>query len=271
VRDNNIRRVGVIGLGKMGDPIARHLKRGGYEVSGFDVSEQAAQKGRANGIDVRPDPASVASDSDLVLVLTAYESQVEAVLFGADGVASTGRNGLVIGIGATIAPNSARRIAEQLASRGMVALDMPICRGEPAAEAGTLMLIGGGEKATFERCRAALATFADTIAYLGGPGTGQVGKMVNNLILWACISANHEGLGLGEALGVDREAMRDMLLQSSGANWALETRIADYPMPWAEKDMTIVAKEADDLRRSVPLCGVVKEVVKSIKVARGDW
>ena len=269
--DNEIKKVGVVGLGKMGEPIARHLRRGGYAVSGFDVSAAAVARGRDDGIDMRASPGAVAADSDLVLVVTAFEAQVEDVLFGRDGIASTGRKGLAVGIGATIAPQSARRIAERLAKDGIVALDMPICRGEPAAEAGKLMLIGGGDKDTFERCRKPLSTFADTIAYLGGAGTGQVGKMVNNLILWACISANHEGLGLGEKLGVDREALRDMLLQSSGANWALETRIAEHPMPWAEKDMTIVAKEADDLRVSVPLCGVVKEIVKGIKVARGDW
>ena len=267
----SIRRVGVIGLGKMGDPISRHLKRGGYDVSGFDVSEAAVRRGRENGIDMRASPGAVAADCDLVLVLTAYEAQVDDVLFGPDGIASAGREGLAVGIGATIAPSSARRIAERLDGRRMIALDMPICRGEPAAEAGKLMLIGGGDKTTFERCRPPLSTFADTVSYLGGPGAGQVGKMVNNLILWACISANHEGFALGTALGVDREALRDMLLLSSGANWALETRIADHPMPWTEKDMTIVAKEADDLRLSVPLCGVVKEIVKGIKVARGDW
>jgi 3-hydroxyisobutyrate dehydrogenase-like beta-hydroxyacid dehydrogenase len=94
--------------------------------------------------------------------------------------------------------------------------------------------------------------------------------MVNNLILWACISANDEGLRLGERLGVDRRAMREMLLQSSGANWALESGAGDRPMPWAEKDMMIVLAEADAARMSLPLCGVIKEVIKGIKVARGE-
>ena len=94
--------------------------------------------------------------------------------------------------------------------------------------------------------------------------------MVNNLILWACISANDEGLRLGEQLGVDRRAMRAMLLQSSGQNWALESGAGERPMPWAEKDMMIVLQEADAARMSLPLCGVVKEVIKGIKVARGE-
>ena len=267
----DITSVGVIGLGKMGDPIARHLLRAGFAVSGFDVSPEAIAAGERHGVTMLASPREVAANSDLVIVLTAYESQVEAVIFGPHGIAESGRAGLIVGVGATIAPSKMQHIAGSLKQRDMVALDMPICRGEPAAEAGKLLLIGGGEKAAFERIRPVLSTFADAISYLGEAGAGQVGKMVNNLILWACISANHEGLALGEKLGVDREAMREMLLSSSGQNWALETRIADLPMPWAEKDMMIVLKEADDMRMSVPVCGVVKEVIKGIKVARGDW
>lgn len=267
----DIKSVGVIGLGKMGDPISRHLLRAGYDVSGYDVSPEAVTTGARHGIAMLASPREVAARSELIIVLTAFESQVEEVIFGPQGIAGSGRSGLIVGVGATIAPTKMQHFAGLLKQCGMVALDMPICRGEPAAEAGTLLVIGGGEKAAFERSRAILATFADTVSYMGEAGAGQVGKMVNNLILWACISANHEGLALGEKLGVDREAMRDMLLSSSGQNWALQTRIADLPMPWAEKDMMIVLKEADDMRMSVPICGVVKEVIKGIKVARGDW
>jgi 3-hydroxyisobutyrate dehydrogenase-like beta-hydroxyacid dehydrogenase len=95
--------------------------------------------------------------------------------------------------------------------------------------------------------------------------------MVNNLILWACISANTEGFKLGQQYGVDASAMRDMLLESSAHNWAMETQIDKQPMPWAEKDMMIVLGEADRLRLSLPLCGTVKEVIKGIKIERGDF
>ena len=82
------------------------------------------------------------------------------------------------------------------------------------------------------------------------------------------ISANEEGLKLGAALGVDREALRAALLDSSAANWPLATRAEEKPMPWAEKDMSIVLKEADAVRMSVPLCGVVKEAIKTVKIER---
>ena len=144
-------------------------------------------------------------------------------------------------------------------------LDIPLCRGEQAAERGKLLIMGGGDKSVFDACRPAFAAFADSVFHLGALGAGQVGKMVNNLILWACISANDEGLKLGNKLGVERDALREALVASSASNWALASRIEEQPMPWAEKDMTIVLKEADRLRMSVPLCGVVKEVVKTVK------
>ncbi len=266
-----IRSVGVIGLGMMGRPIARHLLAGGFAVTACDIDAAAAETVRGFGAAIAGSPRAVAEAAELVIVLTAFEQQVEQVLFGPDGIATAGRAGLVVAIGATIAPTAMRAIAARLEALGIVALDMPICRGERAAEDGALMVIGGGPAAAFERCRAAFATFASDISYLGEAGAGQVGKMVNNLILWACISANHEGMLLGERLGVEREAMRDMLLRSSGQNWALQTRVAELVMPWAEKDMMIVLNEADRARLSLPLCGTVKEVIKGIKIQRGDF
>ena len=132
------------------------------------------------------------------------------------------------------------------------------------------MIVGGGDKAAFERCRPVFSAFADSVFHLGPAGTGQTGKMVNNLILWACISANYEGLKLGETLGVDRAAMREMLLASSAENWALRSGAGERPMPWAEKDMMIVLAEADTARLSLPLCGSIKEVIKGIKIERGE-
>jgi 3-hydroxyisobutyrate dehydrogenase-like beta-hydroxyacid dehydrogenase len=153
---------------------------------------------------------------------------------------------------------------------GVTLLDIPLCRGEGAAEAGTLLVMGGGDRAAFESCRPAFACFADAIHHLGPVGAGQVGKMVNNLILWACISADTEGLRLAESLGVALGPLREALVDSSAGNWALANQIWRFPMPWAEKDMGIVLREADEARLSLPLCGVVKEVVKAIKIGRGE-
>ena len=93
--------------------------------------------------------------------------------------------------------------------------------------------------------------------------------MVNNLILWACTAANDEGLRLGEALGVDAARLRQALHHSSAQNWSMDNRAEHSGMPWAEKDMTIVLAEADLARLSLPLCGTVKEAIKSLKIRMG--
>ena len=266
-----VKAVGIIGLGKMGDPIARHLSAKGFSVSGYDVSPAALDRAKKHGIRIAASPAALTAVSDLVIVVTAFEDQVNDVLFGNNGVVESPETGKFIAVAATISPTAMRNFGERLEEKGMLPLDIPICRGEPAAEAGKLLIVGGGDTKAFQLCRPAFSAFADAIHHLGPIGAGQVGKMVNNLILWACISANYEGLKIGEKLGVNREAMRTMLLDSSAQNWPLQTRIADLPMPWAEKDMMIVLNEADAARMTLPLCGVIKEVIKGIKVERGDY
>jgi 3-hydroxyisobutyrate dehydrogenase-like beta-hydroxyacid dehydrogenase len=267
-----LRSVGIVGLGKMGLPMARHLAQKGFDVTGFDVNPAAAAKARAVGAKIVRSPAQVAAASDLVIVIVGFDSEVNEALFGSNGIMEGARPGLTVAIASTISPSTMRDLPERAArSRKRVTfIDAPLCRGEPAAEAGELLLLGGGDKIAFERCRPAFETFSSSIHYLGGLGAGQAGKMVNNLILWACISVNDEGLKLAAALGVEQEPLRQALLQSSARNWALEMHLVDLPMPWAEKDMSLVLHEADDARVSLPLCGVIKEVIKGIKIERGQ-
>ena len=265
-----IGRVGVVGLGKMGGPLARHLAAGGFGATGCDVNAAALAAAREHGVEPAASPAALARRSDLAIVAVGFDSEVERVVFGDDGLLAGARPGAVIAIASTVAPATMRKIAARARSADCAFLDIPMCRGEQAAEDGELLLMGGGDQAVFDACRPAFETFAGAIHYLGGLGAGQVGKMVNNLILWACISANHEGIRLAGALRVSREPLRAALLESSAANWALDVDMADRPMPWAEKDMTIVLKEADDARLSLPLCGALKEVIKGIKIELGQ-
>jgi 3-hydroxyisobutyrate dehydrogenase-like beta-hydroxyacid dehydrogenase len=264
-----VRRVGIIGLGKMGNPMARHLRKAGFDVSGYDIDAAARSTAQPLGIGIATNPGAVAEQSDFVIVVVGFDKEAETVLLGADGIASKARRGLIVGIASTVAPRTMHRLATRLADSGIVLLDMPITRGEPAAEAGELLVMVGGDAAAFEACKPALQSFASSIFHLGDLGAGHVGKMVNNMILWSCISANFEGFKLAQGLGVDLERLRTALVESSASNWALQTQIDRFPMPWAEKDMRIVLSEADRLRLSVPLCGVVTEVVKAVKIERG--
>jgi 3-hydroxyisobutyrate dehydrogenase-like beta-hydroxyacid dehydrogenase len=266
-----IKRVGVIGLGKMGLPIGRLLNQRGFTVFGYDVALPALKAAAAVGIQPVNSPKAVAASSDLVIVAVGFDAEVEAVMFGESGLVAGASDGAVIAIASTIAPQTMKSIAARLPKQPAVTLlDIPLCRGEDAAQTGKLLIMGGGDKAAFEDCRTAFSAFADSVFHLGAVGAGQVGKMVNNMILWACISANEEGFKLAGGLGVERERLREALLASSAANWSLATRPEEKPMPWAEKDMTIVLKEADALRLPLPLSGVVKETIKSVKIER-NW
>jgi 3-hydroxyisobutyrate dehydrogenase-like beta-hydroxyacid dehydrogenase len=259
--------VGIVGLGKMGLPMGRHLLASNFRVLGYDVHQAALAKGAALGFETVESLAALGERCDVVLVVVGFENQVEDAVFGKDGLLTNPKKDLVIVISSTVSPTYMRGLAERVGNVAL--LDAPLCRGEVAAENGTLLVMAGGAAATFETCRPVFAAFADSIHYLGSAGAGQVGKMVNNLILWACISVNDEGLKLARELGVEQEPLRQALLKSSAQNWPLETLLMQRDMPWSEKDMTIVLAEADGAGISLPLCGSIKEVIKGIKIERG--
>lgn len=267
--DNKIESVGLIGLGKMGGPIARHMLAKGFSVAGYDVNVDSLAAATASGVIGTSAPAEVAEQSDVTIVVVGFDSEVEQVIFADDGLLSGAKPGSIIAIASTVAPHFVKRLPERFGDKDVRLLDIPLTRGEQAAEDGKLLILGGGDQEAFERCRPVFESFSDAIFHLGPLGAGQVGKLVNNLILWACMSANFEGLKLAERLGVDPEPLREALVESSAQNWSLETRAEEKPVPWAEKDMTIVLKEADGARISLPLCGVVKEVIKGLKIERG--
>jgi 3-hydroxyisobutyrate dehydrogenase-like beta-hydroxyacid dehydrogenase len=258
--------VGVIGLGKIGRPIARHLAAAGYPVFGYDPDPAAAAA--TSGVTITATCADLAGASDLILVCVGFEDEVEQAVFAADGVlAGAGRNA-VLAIASTVAPNYMMALAGRVKKHGLDVVDIALARGEKAAEDGKLLVLAGGPANVLDRCRPVLETFSDRQFRLGDVGAGQVAKAVNNMLLWTCLCANVEGMDFAEAFGIDREILREALQHSSGANWALATRADERPALWAEKDMMIVLAEADAARVTMPVSGTVKEAIKAFKIAR---
>jgi len=264
-----IKTVGVIGLGAMGRPMSRHMIKAGFTVLGYDPDQNARTRAGEVGVKLLASPKEVARQSDFVIIIVGFDKQVETVIFGDDGILAGTHQGLIVGLGSTCSPSYARELADRLQGRGISLVDMPLTRSAEAAESGTMLVMGGGDPEIFEMCRPVLKTFATDIFNLGPFGSGQVGKMVNNMILWACMAANDEALQFGEKLGVDQESMRAALVLSSAANFSLIERADTRPTPWAEKDMVIAQQEADKLRFSIPMGALVKEMIKSFKVKRG--
>src|SRR3954447_20320050 len=156
-----VRRVGIIGLGKMGHPMGRHLQKAGFEVTAYDIDALACSAAQRSGIAIAANPAAVAQASDFVIIVVGFDK--EAVLLGRDGIAGAARPGLIVGIASTVAPRTMERLAGRLADTGIVLLDMPITRGEPAAEAGQLLVMVGADTQAFEACKPALESFASSI------------------------------------------------------------------------------------------------------------
>jgi 3-hydroxyisobutyrate dehydrogenase-like beta-hydroxyacid dehydrogenase len=263
------RQIGILGLGAMGRPMARHLIAKGFRIAGCDSSVSACERAAALGVVIVGTPRELAARSDAVLIVVGFDAQVERATFGANGIREAGRPGLIVAMGSTIAPSYARDLAKRLEGSGIVLLDMALTRGEPFAETGTMLILGGGDDAAFAACQPVFRCFASDIFHLGPFGAGQVGKMVNNLILWACMSANDEGLRLGAALGVDTEKLRGALTHSSAENFSLSARADERPTPWAEKDMRIALQEAAAAGLSLPLSALVKDRIADFKRRKG--
>jgi 3-hydroxyisobutyrate dehydrogenase-like beta-hydroxyacid dehydrogenase len=264
--------ISVIGLGRMGLPMARHLITAGYQVVGFDVAEARQQAARELGAEVVASAAEAARKSVAALVVVGFDDQVsEAVADPAGGLLAGAAEGFIVAICATVDSATSTSLDKVARDRGVIVVDATLCRGEPAADDATLLVMYGGPQATFERLDPVLSTVAQDVYRLGEVGAGQVGKMLNNYLLWNSVVANYEALRLGGRFGLDLTALRESLLLSSGNNWALETWLRSRPMPWAEKDMAIVMRHADEARLPMQSAGLVREEIKRIKVVKNAW
>jgi 3-hydroxyisobutyrate dehydrogenase len=142
-------------------------------------------------------------------------------------------------------------------------LDTPVVLGQEAANNGTLTIYVGGDETAFERAMPVLSAFGRQVLYLGASGNGQIAKTINNMLLWACMTANFEALGLAKSLGADIPRLVAALGQGSGANWSL-SRWGKSTGKWSEKDMDVALELAQDVRTPVPLAGLVDQLIKQI-------
>ena len=261
---NGKERVGIVGAGRMGLAMLRHLVKKGYAVTVCDISDKQREAARAIGATIVAMPAEVGKASDIVILGVGYDDEVEDVVFGANGLRDTMAPGAIIAVSSTAKPDNMKALAERIAAKGIAVVDAPICRGRFAADEGTLLALVGGNADVVARIRPVYATFASDIVHLGEVGNGQVGKAINNLMLWFNAVGVMEAGRLAEKTGVDLVTLRDALLTSSAASDSLKEwdRVS---FTWALKDMQIVTDMADKAGLSLPLTGAIKEVVKEAR------
>ena len=261
---NTKERVGIVGAGRMGLAMLKHLIKHGYAVTVCDISEKQRDAARALGAVIATTPAEVGKASDIVVLGVGYDDEVNDVVFGKNGLAETMVRGSIIAVSSTAKPETVKAVAARVADKGIEVLDAPICRGRFAADAGTLLALVGGKGDVVSRARPVYGTFASDIMHLGEVGHGQVGKTMNNLLLWVNAVGLLEAGRLAETTGIDLVKLREALLISSGASDALK----EWDMisfTWALKDMQIVADMTDQAGLSLPITGAIKELVKEAR------
>jgi 3-hydroxyisobutyrate dehydrogenase len=261
---NKKERVGLIGAGRMGLPMVKHLVKHGFDVTVMDISRDNLAKAGELGATAAATPAALGKNVDFVILGVGYDDEVNQVVLGQDGLLETLAEGTIIAVSSTVAPDTVKALKEQAAKKGVGILDAPICRGRWFADEGKLLALFGGDDAVVERGRKVYETFCSDIVHLGEVGHGQVAKAMNNMLLWITSIGLIEAGQIAASTGIDLVKLREALMMSSGKSQALEDW-EQTTFTWALKDMQIVSKMTDQAGLSLPLTGAVKELVKEAR------
>jgi 3-hydroxyisobutyrate dehydrogenase-like beta-hydroxyacid dehydrogenase len=242
----------------MGLPIIGHLARKGFRTLATDLDPAKRPAAEERGATWATNARALGRECDYILVCVGFDREVRALL---EDDLRDAKPGCVCAILSTIHPRTVQELAK---AATLEVIDSTVCRGGDAADRGTLLSFVGGPTETFERIKPVLQAYSSDVVHCGPVGSAQVAKAVNNLIMWACLVADHEGLALAQRYGVDVEALRHALCMSSAANAALE-KWGTQTMAWAEDDMAIVAEMAADCGIALPQAGVTREICRALK------
>jgi 3-hydroxyisobutyrate dehydrogenase len=266
--------VGIVGIGQMGLAMVKHLRRNDYDVVGYDVNGEQCQAAAEFGATIATAPAEVARRARFTIIAVGYDDEATQVILSDNGLLAGAAAGSIIAVSSTCTPKHVKLLAEKVREGGCILVDAPICRGGQAAEAGTMLGLVGATLEAFERTKPIYSAFCSDIALLGDVGAGQFGKAINNFFLWTNGMALIEAGRLGEAYGMDLVKLRDALMISSGGSDALKNW-ENVSFIWALKDMQIVSKISDESGLSLPMTGMIKELVKDgLRIKRSnppDW
>ncbi|MFL1403757.1 3-hydroxyisobutyrate dehydrogenase [Marinobacter sp. M1N3S26] len=217
-------KIGFIGLGNMGAPMASNLLKAGHELTVFDLVPAAVEKARAEGATAADSIAAVAgSDVELVITMLPAAKHVKAVYLAEDGILANVARGVHLIDSSTIDPMTSRDVAAQAAKQGNPMLDAPVSGGTGGAQAGTLTFMVGGEDSEFAFARPVLENMGRNIVHCGAAGNGQVAKMANNMLLGISMIGAAEAMSLGVSMGMDPEVLAGVINTSSGRCWSTDT------------------------------------------------
>jgi 2-hydroxy-3-oxopropionate reductase len=271
-------RVGFIGLGIMGKPMARHLLDAGFPLTVHSRSPGPVDELAGAGATRASSPAEVAAASDVVVTMLPDTPDVELVLFGPDGVAAGAATGSLVIDMSSIDPIPTRSFAERLAAQGVDMLDAPVSGGEKGAIDAALSIMVGGSPEAFLRATPLFAAMGRNIVHVGPSGAGQIAKACNQLVVAATIEAVAEALVLAERAGVDAAKVREALLGGFAGSKILEVhgqRMLDrafdpgFRARLHRKDARIVLDTAKEVGASVPAFEAVARQLDELVASGG--
>lgn len=217
-------RIGFIGLGAMGAPMAQNLLKAGFSLTVWNRTASRAGPLVAAGAQTVQSPEDLARVSDIVITIVSDTAAVEDVVFGEKGIVAGAHEGLVVVDMSTISPVATKHFASRLHKRAVDMLDAPVSGGDAGARAGTLTIMVGGEERVFRRCLPVFEAMGQRVTLCGDHGAGQTVKLVNQIIVVETLLAVSEGLLFASAAGVDLDKMYSAISAGSASSWALLNR-----------------------------------------------
>ena len=271
-------KLAFLGLGVMGFPMAGHLARAGHEVTVYNRSAAKAAKwvetygGKSAGT-----PAQAAHGAEIVMMCVGNDNDVRAVATGNDGALAGMTRGAILVDHTTASADVAREIFAAAKEKGVGFLDAPVSGGQAGAENGKLTIMVGGDAAVFARAESVLATYARAVTLMGGPGSGQLTKMVNQICIAGLVEGLSEGIHFAMRAGLDPERVLDVIGKGAAQSWQMENRgktmIAGkfdfgFAVDWMRKDLAICLTEARTNGARLPVTAVVDQFYAQVQ-ARG--
>ena len=274
-------RVGFIGLGIMGMPMARNLMDSGYELTVHNRSPEKAEELGKEGAAVAATPRDVAENSDVVITMLPDSPQVREVVAGEDGVLEGISEGALLIDMSTISPVVTEELAEALQEKGASMLDAPVSGGDVGAIEGTLSIMVGGHEADFQRAKPLFEAMGKTITHVGPTGAGQVTKAANQVVVALTIEAVSEALVLGSAGGVSAEKILEVLGGGLASNKVMEVKREKFlshtfepggKVEFHHKDLGIALAAGREYGVVLPATAVVDQLFEALMTrGRGGW
>lgn len=267
-------RIGFIGLGIMGRPMARNLMKAGFPLTVWNRSQPGIDELAKEGATVGDDPADVAAGSDVVITIVGDSPDVEAVALGSDGIVEGAHDGLVHIDMTTMSPDVTRRIAGRLAEAGVEMLDAPVSGGQQGAIDGTLSIMVGGKAETMERCRPALEAMGRKIVHCGLSGAGQTVKLCNQIAVALTNLGMCEALVFAARAGIDPTVMIEAVTAGAGTSWQMQNlapRIVQrdfapgFKVAHQRKDLRLAIEAAEALAASLPGTALAQQMFSALE------